>query len=476
MSSCAKNGSVSMLKIALVGRPNVGKSAIFNCIVKQSQAIVDEEEGVTRDRMYGRAELFGRKFEAIDTGGMMSDDEYYGEEVTRQAKQAIEEAHAIIHVVDGQVGPQAIDLEVARIIRRAKKPSCLAVNKIDDASKMEKVDLFACLGIRPVVAVSATHRFQIAELLEAVLQQVPEHVEEIVSSHPKIAIVGRPNVGKSLLYNSMLGQMRTIVSPVAGTTRDSIDSDVEVGSTIYTMIDTAGIRRKHKERATVEKFAAIRTQRAIERADVCMLVVDCQVGVTSEEKRIARLIEDSKKGCVLVLNKWDLVSNFRMEHALQGLDMEVSFLAHCPKLCVSAKTGRNVVKIFPAIDRVLNSLKARIPTRQINKQLMQWMEAYHPPMIGGRRLRIYYMTQVGIMPPQFVLFVNSAALMEDGYRRYLVNKLRAEFGFEGVPFLLSLRGKASRGERKVSTVDRDLSSVAFVAHDVSDEESEETVN
>lgn len=461
-----------MLKIALVGRPNVGKSALFNCIVKRSQSIVDEEEGVTRDRIYGITEVFGRQFEAIDTGGMLSDDVRFGKEVTEQAKKAIEEAHAIIHVVDGQLGPQAMDLEVAKIIRRSKKPVCLAVNKIDDSAKLTRIELFSCLGIQPVVAVSAAHRFQIAELLEAVIQQLPEQEEEKLSSHPKVAIVGRPNVGKSLLYNSMLGDARTIVSPIAGTTRDSIDSDVMCGDVCYTMIDTAGIRRKHKERATVEKFAAIRTQRAIERSDVCVLVVDCQEGVTAEEKKIARAIEEDKKGCVLVLNKWDLVSHFRMEHALKGLDMEISFLAHCPKLCVSAKTGRNVSKIFPAIDRVLHSLQARIPTRQLNKQLLQWMTAYHPPMIGGRRLRIYYMTQVDTNPPRFVLFVNSVSLMDDGYRRYLINKLRQEFSFEGVPFLLTLRGKQSRKgkgqkEQKEVSPDKDLQSVMMAAQEES---------
>lgn len=468
-------------KIAIIGRPNVGKSALFNCMVKQRISIVDEEEGVTRDRLYGTSDLFGRPFEVIDTGGMLSEDPLFGEKITRQAEIAIEEADGIIHVVDGMAGPQALDLEVAKILRRTKKPIVLAVNKMDNTSCLDRVYCFSCLGIQPMVPTSATHRYQIAELLIALLDRIPE-TQPVVEEHPspRVAIIGRPNVGKSLLLNAFLGADRCIVSPVAGTTRDSIDSMVMRDGKTYTMVDTAGIRRKPKERAVVEKFAAIRTENAIERSDLCLLVIDCEHGVTSEEKKIARAIESAGKGCALVLNKWDLVKNFRMEHALSGLEHEVPFLAHCPKLFVSAKTGRNVEKVFPLIDVVLSSLDRRISTHKLNKSLMEWMRQYHPPMIGEKRLRIYYMAQIDVHPPRFVLFVNSPTLMDDGYHRYLVNQLRATFDFQGVPFVMTMRGKAQKktGPRQRPSLshDRDLADLEAALEETSTEVVSEEVD
>ena len=463
-------------KIAIVGRPNVGKSALFNCVVEKRLSIVDEEEGVTRDRLYGISDLFGRPFEVIDTGGMLSTEPNFGEEITRQAEIAIEEADGIIQVVDGMAGPQALDMEVSKILRRTKKPVVLAVNKMDNTQRLDQVFAFSCLGIQPMIATSATHRYQIAELLESLLKKIPEvSIEHVESTHPKVAIIGRPNVGKSLLLNALLGDDRCIVSPTAGTTRDSIDTLLSRNEKNYTMIDTAGIRRKFKEHAVVEKFAAIRTQEAIERADLCILVIDCQDGVTSEEKKIARSIEEANKGCLLALNKWDLVKNFRMEHAMKGLEHEIPFLAHCPKLFLSAKTGRNIDKLFPMIDSVISSLDKRIPTHKLNKGLMEWMEHYHPPMIGSKRLRIYYMAQIDVRPPSFVLFVNNARLMDEGYRRYLVNRLRETYQFEGVPFILTLRGKTTNKnrrqpkEKESSRDDKDLSSLATIVEETFDE-------
>jgi GTPase len=462
-------------KIAIVGRPNVGKSALFNCMVKRRLAIVDELEGVTRDRLYGKGDLFGRPFEVVDTGGMLSDDPFYGEEITKQAQAAINEADAVVLVVDGRVGPLTFDMEVAKIVRRVRKPVALAVNKIDTISQADMLHQFACLGISPMIAVSALHKFQIAELLEAVLQQIAvEEVVETAPLFPKVAIIGRPNVGKSHLLNTILGEQRCIVSPVAGTTRDSIDTTVIIEGQEYTLIDTAGIRRKPKEHEVVEKFAAIRTQNAIDRADVCLLLVDCQTGITSEEKKIAREIEEAGKGCLIALNKWDLVHNFRMEHVMKGLEMEIPFLANSPKVIISAKTGRNVLKLFPIIDRVLASQKQRVSTNALNRGLKEWMEQYHPPAIGGRRLKIYYMTQVDIEPPEFVLFVNAVQLMDGGYRRYLINNIREAFNFEGVPFILRLKGKEKKATRKTGaslqdkerTHDRDLKEVESVLDDM----------
>jgi len=455
------------VKIAIVGRPNVGKSALFNSIVKKRIAIVDELEGVTRDRLYGTSELFGRPFQIVDTGGMLSKEDRFGQQIMAQAEIAIDESDAIIHVVDGRVGVQALDMEVAKILRRTKKPIVLAVNKIDNLDLGDEIYNFSVLGIQPMVAVSAIHKTQLAELLEALLDQVPtNHTEEIEeSSHPKIAVIGRPNAGKSLLTNTILGDDRCLVSPIAGTTRDSIDTDVCIEGASYTLIDTAGLKKAHKEKEVVEKFSTIRTERAVERADLCLLMVDSQHGVTTEEKKIAKDIERAGKGCVVALNKWDLIKNVRMEHAMKGLEHEIPFLAHCPKLFISAKTGRNIEKLFPLFSTVLASLNARISTHKLNKALMQWMKQFHPPMINGRRLRVYYISQVATNPPHFVLFVNSPHLMEGSYKRYLINQLRKTFSFEGVPFVFTLRGKEKkkRAERPSSKgLDRDLAAIADV--------------
>jgi GTP-binding protein len=321
---------------------------------------------------------------------------------------------------------------------------------------------FALLGIQKSIAVSATHGYQIAELLEAAFaplsfdeKETPE--EEI----PKIAIIGRTNVGKSTLLNALVGEERSIVSPDAGTTRDSIDSVVSYKLAQYLFIDTAGIRRRHKERHVVEKFAHMRTERAIARADICLLVIDALQGCTTEEKRIANAIEEANKGCIILCNKWDEAHGFRMEHTLKALEMEVPFFAHCPRLCISAKTKRNVDKIYPEIESVLASFSKRIPTGELNRALIAAMQHYHPPVIGGRRLKIYYMAQVGIQPPHFILFVNDPALMDATYKKYLTNCLRDVFGFFGVPILFQLKAKERLLDRRArkptsSHKDRDL--------------------
>ena len=456
-------------KIAIVGRPNVGKSALFNCIVDKRIAIVDEQEGVTRDRLYGKTDFFGKEFEVIDTGGMLSSDPFFGEAVTEQAKIAVAESDGIILVVDGRVGVMPLDMEVAKIIRKTKKPVVLAINKFDSGVNESVLQLFSPLGIQPMVGVSALHRYHIAEMLEQIVPRIEREIEEEIEEKiPHVAIIGRPNVGKSYLLNTLLGEERCIVSPVAGTTRDSIDTPISFEEDPYILIDTAGIKRKPKEQDVVEKFAAVRTKRAIDRADVCLLMVDCQSGITSEEKKIATDIEKALKPCVILLNKWDLVHNFRMEHVMKGIEMEVPFLANSPKLIVSAKTGRNIEKIFPMVKNILASNEKRIPTHQLNKALKGWIEQYHPPAIGGKRLKIYYMSQVDVCPPQFVLFVNAVHLVPNGYIRYLENQIRKQFSFEGIPFVIRLRGKTdvSRNRTKPSLHrDRDLSALEEVVQE-----------
>lgn len=435
-------------KIALVGRPNVGKSALFNRICKKKISIVDEAEGVTRDRLYADTDLFGKPIQVIDTGGIAPGSTIpFQEEVIRQTEIAIMEADSLIMVVDATIGVTALDDHVARLLRRQNKPLCLAVNKIDDFSHLDLVHEFHSLGISRMVPVSAQHGFRIAELLEEALLGVefPEEALEEDASI-KVAIVGRPNVGKSTLINHLLQEERCVVSPIAGTTRDSIDAQLTVGENTFTLIDTAGIRRKKAEHEVVDKFAAIRTERAIERADVCVLMLDAQEGFTAQEKRIVSQIEEQGKGCIILFNKWDLVKGFRMEHCLQQLRIEASFVSHCPTFFISAHTGRNLDKLFEQVALVHNHLKQRITTGQLNKFIESVIQRYHPPMIQGRRLRIYYMAQVDINPPHFVFFVNHPDLMLESYQKYMLNSFRETYGFAGVPLIFTLKGKKERTE------------------------------
>lgn len=435
-------------KLAIVGRPNVGKSALFNRICKKRIAIVDEAEGVTRDRLYAEGEIFGFRFEVIDTGGINTHSKaLFNEEIKRQAEIAIEEADAIIQVVDAQVGLTDLDREVAKILLKTNKPVCLAVNKIDDFSHTNLIHQFHSLGIKHIVAVSAAQNWQIAEVLETAFEMFPkknQEIEEVGIDSTKIAIVGRANVGKSSLINYLLDDERCIVSPIPGTTRDSIDISFTYQDKLYTLIDTAGIRRKRAEHEVVDKFAAIRTERAIERADLCLLVLDVQEGMTTQDKKIANLIEEAGKGCIILFNKWDLMKGLRMEHAMQGVEAEVPFLKHCPKLFISAKTGRNVEKIFGVIQEVYTYSQMRISTHQLNKFIESALQRNHPPMMMGKRLRIYYMAQVDIHPPKFIFFVNYPNLMMDTYRKYLYNQFRETYQFTGVPILMHLKGKQKK--------------------------------
>jgi len=429
-------------KIALVGRPNVGKSALFNRICKKKIAIVDDIEGVTRDRLYAKTDLFGKLIEVIDTGGIGPVSELpFQEEVTLQTEIAIEEADSIIMVVDGSIGVTSLDEHVARLLLRHKKPLCLAVNKMDDFAVKDLIHDFYSLGISNIVAVSAEQGFQIAELLEKALESIDFPEEEEENPSIKVAIIGRPNVGKSTLINYLLQSRRSLVSPIAGTTRDSIDATIEVEGNSFTFIDTAGIRRKRAEHEVVDKFAAIRTERAIERSEICLLMLDADEGMTVQDKRIAAHIEEQGKACILLFNKWDLIKGYRMEHCLKSLRIEVPFLGHCPTLFISAHTGRNVEGLFKTIKEVHDQLNRRITTGQLNKFLEKAMQKAHPAMIQGKRLRIYYMVQIDVHPPRFLLFVNIPELLQESYKQYLINQFRDLYGFAGVPLFFSVKGK-----------------------------------
>ncbi len=441
-------------KLAIVGRPNVGKSALFNRLCKQRISIVDEAEGITRDRLYAKADFFGQTYELIDTGGIDPHSTIsFNEAIRRQAEIAMEEADSLILVVDGQMGLTELDEEVSRILHRKQKPVTLAINKIDSLHMMEKIHDFHSLGFSAMVGISASHGLHVAELLEEAFREVNwEEGEYVDDGAIKVAVVGRPNVGKSTLINHLLNEERCIVSPIAGTTRDSIDIDIVVNETKYRLIDTAGIRRKKAEHEVVDKFAAIRTQRAIERSDICLMIIDAEEGLTAQEKRIASEIEELGKGCILLFNKWDLVKGFRMEHCLKAVQQDASFLQHCPTEFISAKSGRNLDKIYDQINYVYSQANLRITTGELNRFLEKAQATNHPPMLMGKRLRIYYVAQIGVQPPQFVMFVNRPQLMVDSYKKYLINAFRKTFTFSGVPLRFSLKGKKVRehGAKKSS--------------------------
>ncbi|MCH9611137.1 MAG: GTPase Der [Chlamydiales bacterium] len=430
-------------KLAIVGRPNVGKSAIFNRICKKRISIVDEMEGVTRDRIYAQADIFGYPFELIDSGGIdFRGSDAFRKEIVEQTKVAIEEADALVMIVDATVGLLDLDREVALELLKTDKPVVLAVNKVDNANMESLLHQFHPLGIPNIFAVSATQGTGLADLLECAMErfkdELPPEEEETTI---RLSIVGKPNTGKSTLLNSLLDETRSLVSPIAGTTRDSLDVPFEHMGQQFVLIDTAGIRHKNAEKDVVEKFAAIRTKEAIDRSQICLLILDATKGLTTHDKRIARMIEKEGKGCIILLNKWDLVKGYRMESCLKVIRQESPFLSHCPILFISAKTGRNLSLIIPEVQKVHEALTKRLSTHQLNTFVEKAIQLNHPPMLNGKRLRVYYLTQVGSEPPVFVLFVNNKDLMTATYKRYLVNQFRVHHNFLGTPLQLILRGK-----------------------------------
>lgn len=426
-----------MFTIAIVGRPNVGKSALFNRIIGSRQSIVEDIEGVTRDRLYGEAELFGKKVRFIDTGGIDSKEGIaYSREIREQARLAIEEADLIIFVLDARVGATLQDEEVASMLQKQSKPVLLAANKVDQFGNDGLAANLYSLGFPDIFPLSAIHGRGVADLLEKALEYHFEK-EKPKEKLPRVAIVGRPNVGKSTLMNYLFGGNRCIVSDEAGTTRDSVEELLRGN----VFIDTAGIRRKKSEHDVIDKFAAIRTERAIEQSDLCILMLDVHEGLTAQEKGIVSLIEEKGKGCIIFLNKWDEVHDFRMEHAIQALRMGHAFLAHVPIIVGSAKTGRSVEELLREIPHVYENLGKRVTTGMLNTFLEEAIQLNHPPMLQGKRLRIYYLTQVGVFPPTFILFVNKTELLVENYRKYLVNQFRKEYDFAGCPIIFKLKAK-----------------------------------
>ena len=439
--------------VAVVGRPNVGKSTLVNRLAQTQDAIVHETRGVTRDRSYHDADWNGREFTLIDTGGIepLKSDDVFAASIRDQALAAAEEADVILFVVDGTVGVTEEDETVARLLKRVTKPVLLLVNKLDNPDReQERLWEFYSLGVGEPLPISAFHGHGTGDLLDQVVALFPEDVEDDEDAYPDalgVAIIGRPNAGKSSLFNRMIGSKRSIVSDIAGTTRDAIDTIVEHDGRHYRMVDTAGIRKKSTVYENIEYYSMVRGLRAIDRADVALLVVDASIGVTEQDQKVAGLAIE--RGCALVvlLNKWDLLRDEQdRQHVLESVDRRLTFARWAPYLRISALTGRSVDKIWSMVDAVAASRAQKFATSRLNTFLTDLREFGHTVVDGKRRLRMHYVTQTGVKPPTFTFFVNHADMVDDNYRRYLENRLREAFKLEGTPVRLRFRNKSNKEE------------------------------
>ena len=435
--------------VAIVGRPNVGKSMLFNKLTGKRLSIVEDPPGVTRDRLYAQAEWRGRTFDLVDTGGIEpgTDDQILSF-MREQAEIAIASATVIIFVCDIRTGMTAADQEVAGMLQRSRKPVVLAVNKMDSTGHTDP-DMyeFYNLGLGDPYPVSAVHGHGTGDLLDACFEFFPpENQEEEGDDVVKVAIIGKPNVGKSSLVNRILGQERVIVSDVAGTTRDAVDSYLEKDGQTYLIIDTAGMRKKSKVDDRVEKFSVLRATMAIERSDVCVIMIDAQEGVTEQDTKVAGLAHEAGKACIIVVNKWDAIEKDgkTMQRMEEDVRRDLSYMTYAPVLFISALTGQRVDRLFSLIDNVVNQAAMRIPTGVLNQVLGDAQARVQPPTDKGKRLKIYYMTQIGVKPPHFVIFCNDAKLFHFSYQRYLENQIRATFGLTGTPVRITIRQKGDK--------------------------------
>jgi GTP-binding protein len=432
--------------VAIVGRPNVGKSMLFNKLIGKRLSIVEDTPGVTRDRIYGECEWVGRKFTLVDTGGIEpSTDNQILAFMRDQAQIAIDNATVIIFVVDIKSGMTASDQEVAYMLQRSGKPIVLAVNKMDSTGATDPDFYeFYNLGLGDPIAVSAVHGHGTGDLLDECIKYFPPQEEDEEESDViQVAIIGRPNVGKSSLTNKILGQERVIVSNVAGTTRDAIDSYFENAQGKYNFIDTAGMRKKSKVDDSIEKYSVLRATMAIERSDVCLILIDAQDGVTEQDTKVAGLAHEAGKACIIVVNKWDLIEKDgkTMDRMREDIRRDLSYMTYAPIVFISALTGQRVNRLFELINYVNDQATVRITTGMLNSVLADAQTRVQPPTDKGRRLKIYYMTQVGVKPPHFVIFCNDKKLFHFSYQRYLENQIRGVFGLEGTPVILTIRQK-----------------------------------
>ena len=434
--------------VAIVGRPNVGKSTLFNRLTKTRQAIVSDTAGTTRDRQYGKCEWNGREFSVVDTGGwVVKSDDIFEDAIRKQVIVATEEADVVLFVVDVQTGLTDWDQDVATILRRTKLPVILVANKTDNNDQIYDAAEFYALGLGEPQCISSATGSGTGDLLDACLEHFPpEDASDADADYTRVAVIGKPNVGKSSLVNLILGEKRVIVSNVAGTTRDSVDSRFENKYGKYIFVDTAGIRRKSRVDDRIEKFSVMRAKLAIERADVCLIMIDARDGVTEQDTKIAGLAHEAGKASIIVVNKWDLVEKETgtMEKMRKDVLRDLSFMSYAPVLFISALTGQRTERLFELINFVNDQSAMRITTGMLNNVLADAQARVQPPTDKGRRLKIYYMTQTGVKPPCFVVFCNSRELFHFSYQRYLENQIRAVFGLEGTPIRMVIRQKGEQ--------------------------------
>lgn len=435
--------------VAIVGRPNVGKSTLFNALAGEMISIVKDTPGVTRDRIYADVNWLDRDFTLIDTGGIEPDSkDVILSQMREQAQIAIDTADVIIFITDVRQGPVDSDSKVADMLRRSDKPVILVVNKVDSFDKfMPDVYEFYNLGIGDPVPVSAASRLGIGDMLDAVVEHFPEDAGEAEEDdRPRIAIVGKPNVGKSSIINKLLGENRVIVSDIAGTTRDAIDTDILYNGKEYIFIDTAGLRRKNKVKEELERYSIIRTVTAVERADVVLMVIDATEGVTEQDAKIAGIAHDRGKGIVIVVNKWDAIKkdNKTTREYESKIRQILSYLPYAEITFVSAVTGQRLNKLYEIIDVVIQNQTLRVATGVLNEIMTEAVAMQQPPSDKGKRLKLYYITQVSVKPPTFVIFVNDKELMHFSYTRYLENKIREAFGFRGTSLKFFIRERKEK--------------------------------
>ena len=430
--------------VAIVGRPNVGKSTLFNQIGKKQMSIVDDMPGVTRDRIYMDANWLNHEFTMIDTGGIeIESEDKILNSMRAQAKIAIDEADVILFVVDGRAGLTSADEEVAKILRNANKPVIVAVNKIDSTQLDMNVFEFYNVGLGDPIGISASNALGLGDLLDAVIAAFPKAEEEVRDEDEiRIAVIGRPNVGKSSLVNAMLGEERVIVSDIPGTTRDAIDTQFMKDGIKFTLIDTAGMRRKNKIDEPVERYSVIRSLRAIDRADVVLMLIEAPVGVTEQDKKIAGYAHESGKGCVIVVNKWDIFPDKHdrsTNRFTDDLREQIGFLQYAPVLYASALTGQRVNRVTELVKFVAEQQSMRIQTSVLNELIRDAISVNPPPTKKGKQLKILFMTQADICPPKFIIFVNEPDLFHFSYQRFIENQLRERYGFEGTPLKFVIR-------------------------------------
>ncbi len=436
--------------VAIIGKPNVGKSTFFNYLIGERKSIVEDTPGVTRDRVYGETSWKDKNFTVIDTGGIeIGSKDAITEQIKLQAEIAIDLADCIIFMTDVTNGVTSQDQEISLILKKSKKPVLLVVNKVDDFKRFENdVYEFYNLGFGEPYPISSSHSKGIGDVLDKVYELLPNTESEEDDDTIKVCLIGKPNVGKSSLINKILGENRLIVSDVAGTTRDSIDSYFENDFGKYTFIDTAGLRRHSKIDEDIEKYSVLRTELAIERSDVCLLLIDCLEGVTDQDAKIAGLAHESGKAVIIVINKWDEYDkeNGTLDNYTKDVYNRLSYLSYAPIIFISAKTGKRVNNLYSLINEVAENNALRIKTSVLNELLAEAIAMVQPPTDKGKRLKIYYMTQVAVKPPTFAIFVNSKKLFHFSYERYIVNKLRDTFGFKGTPIRMLTREKNDKNE------------------------------